>query len=375
MDKFTVMETKIYHLLGVMSGTSCDGIDLAQVSIWNQAGTWKYKLGIVDTIPYSDYWEKKLKQAHQLRSKDIDQLDEAYTLFLAEKIKGFILQNRLTSLDAVCSHGHTIFHQPDKEITVQIGNLPQLASLLKVKVVCDFRTQDVRLGGQGAPLVPVGDRLLFPKYRACINLGGFANISMEKEGSRIAYDICPVNTVLNFYAQQLGKAYDDQGKLAKSGKVNASLLEQLNALNFYKLDAPKSLGIEWVKAQIFPLLQTKKYDPYIILATFTEHISDQLAQSISGLSGKVLLTGGGTYNNFLIEGLKCKTDVNLILPDSKLINYKEALIFAFLGVLKIREEVNVLKSVTGAEKDHSSGVVYLPDQRYFRRAYDNSTLL
>ena len=278
---------------------------------------------------------------------------------MAEEISGFIQRNNIQELDAICSHGHTIRHQPEKEFTLQIGNLPRLAKLISRTVVCDFRVQDVKLGGQGAPLVPIGDRLLFPEYDFCLNLGGFANISSEIHGNRIAYDICPVNIVLNHYAQKLGKEFDEDGNLAKFGELNLILLQSLNDLPYYTEKPPKSLGLEWVNEHIFLLLDSFNLSSEDILRTFTEHIAIQLAVQFPK-KASVLITGGGAYNSFLIERLKNLVSVEITIPSPEIVEFKEALIFGLLGVLKLRGEINCLSSVTGASIDHSSGQVYTP---------------
>ncbi|HKJ06628.1 MAG TPA: anhydro-N-acetylmuramic acid kinase, partial [Flavobacteriaceae bacterium] len=242
--------------------------------------------------------------------------------------------------------------------TLQIGNGPQIFNATKVKTICDFRVQDVQLGGQGAPLVPIGDKLLFSKYNYCLNLGGFANVSFEEKNKRIAFDICPVNIVMNFYAKQLGKEYDNKGLIARKGKIHKTLLNDLNAISFYKKTPPKSLGFEFVKAVIFPLIQKYNLPVPTILRTFIEHIAIQMASVIKGEKKECLITGGGAFNTFLIEVLAQKTAVKLILPSEEIINYKEALIFALLGYLKNFNQVNCLQSVTGASRNHSSGVIY-----------------
>jgi anhydro-N-acetylmuramic acid kinase len=352
------MAKKNYNVIGVMSGTSLDGIDLAFAKISIDS---HYSAEVVTaiTIPYSEEWVRDLKEGMHLCPAQLTLLNEKYTTYLGHCISQFIAQNNFGKLDAICSHGHTILHQPDDGHTLQIGNLPKLATAVDHLVVCDFRVQDVALGGQGAPLVPIGDQLLFGDYEYCLNLGGFANLSSEKGGLRIAYDICPVNVVLNTYAQIIGQPYDDGGAFAKAGTVNNALLKQLNALSFYKQVAPKSLGIEWVHAHIKPLLDTSQALPQDILATFTEHVAVQLAeQFVTG--SRVLVTGGGAFNTYLLERVRAHKAVDLVLPDTKLIEFKEALIFGLLGVLKLEGAVNCLSSVTGAEKDHSSGVIYRP---------------
>lgn len=352
------MRRKQFRVLGVMSGTSLDGIDLAYLAFTRENG-WEASILKAETIPYPQKWVEVLKASAELSRPDIAALDEKYTDYLAEIIQQFIQKNKIEKLDAVCSHGHTVLHQPEEGFTVQIGNLPKLARLLQQKVVCDFRVQDVELGGQGAPLVPVGDRLLFGDYDYCLNLGGFANISTEIESKRIAYDICPVNTVLNEYASRLGLAFDRDGAIARNAEVNQDLLKELNELSFYQQKPPKSLGIEWVNSVIFPILEKSESTSEEIIATFTEHVTVQLSENIRHHSSqKVLVTGGGAFNTYLIELLQQKKKAQIILPQKNLIEFKEALIFGFLGVLRLENEINVLASVTGASKNHSSGKIF-----------------
>lgn len=349
-----------YNVIGVMSGTSLDGIDLAHCTFTHNS-QWNFEILQAETIEYPAVWVDKLKSLVTLTKAELLQLDEEYTLFLGNAIRQFIQKNKISNLDAVCSHGHTALHQPQNGLTYQIGNLPNLALILNEIVVCDFRVEDVALGGQGAPLVPIGDKLLFSEYDFCLNLGGFANISTEINGQRIAYDICPVNIVLNFYANNLGLDYDDGGRIAASGKIDHALLQQLNALSFYKTTYPKSLGLEWVKSEIFTLIDAFSLGVKDVLRTFVEHIAIQISKEInSQTSGSVLITGGGVFNEFLMTCLSDKTQNIIIIPEKPIINYKEALIFAFLGVLKLRNENNCLKSVTGAINDHSSGKIYYP---------------
>lgn len=350
-----------YNVVGVMSGTSLDGIDLIYVT-FQLNGSWKFEILRTETINYSEEWYNTLKKLVSCTLDELKEIDKAYTAYLASIIKGFIEKNDINNIDAICSHGHTALHQPEKGLTYQIGNLPDIATIINNKVVCDFRIQDVALGGQGAPLVPIGDELLFPEYDYCINLGGFANISTKEKGQRIAYDICPVNIVLNYYVNTLGFDYDDGGKIAATGAINIQLLEQLNQLEFYNLSYPKSLGLEWVNTTIFPLINAYKIDVKNVLRTFVEHIAIQTGKAIwkKEENSSVFITGGGVYNTFLIERIKTLINVEIVLPSKAIIEFKEALIFGFLGVLKLRNEVNSLKSVTGAKSDHSSGEIIHP---------------
>ena len=347
-----------YQVVGVMSGTSLDGVDLVYVTL-TYSDKWEFKIHFSETIPYSDYWFNLLSSAVNLSKQELLDLNESYTEELARIINAFISKYSIVEIDAVSSHGHTVLHQPQKGFTLQIGNLEKLSTLLKQNVVCDFRVQDVEFGGQGAPLVPIGDRLLFSQYDYCLNLGGFSNISFEENSHRIAFDISPVNTVMNLYANKLGFAYDDRGNLARSGNLNFDLLTELNALPFYKLPYPKSLGIEFVNEIILPLISKYKISEIDLLRTFVEHVAFQISNSISRENTSLLVTGGGAYNDFLIERMKdYLPNIYVEVPGKITLEFKEALVFSLLGVLKLRNEINTLASVTGAEQDHSAGNIY-----------------
>lgn len=355
---FTKMKKNSYHIIGVMSGTSLDGIDLAELFFFfSEDNRWNFKIEATATIAYPSVWKQKLEKAVSSTETELILLNEDYTDYLSEAINRFINKNSLQNIDAVSSHGHTILHQPEAGITLQIGNLEKLAKQIQQTVVCDFRVQDVALGGQGAPLVPIGDKLLFADYDYCLNLGGFANVSTQHEEQVIAYDICPVNIVMNKYAEELGLAFDRNGELAKIGNLNSSLLQQLNDLNFYTETPPKSLGLEWVNEKIIPLMEDAELTPHDKLRTFVEHIAVQIVSQIKKNS-TVLVTGGGAYNNYLISRIKDFGDFGLIIPSEEIIEYKEAIIFGLLGVLRLRDQVNCLASVTGAKQDHSSGVIF-----------------
>ena len=347
-----------YKVIGVMSGTSLDGLDFAYIQFYKQNEFWNFKILTAETFEYDEEWRKKLNNAILFNKEELDVLNKEYTSFLASQIKLFIAKNNIQDIDAICSHGHTILHQPEKGFTIHIGNLPEIALLLQETVVCDFRVQDVQLGGQGAPLVPIGDELLFSHYSYCLNLGGFSNISFNENGKRVAFDISPVNIVLNHFTESIGFQYDDKGEFAKSGVVDNQLLEELNALDFYKNSYPKSLGKEFVQNEILPLISKYEISVNDVLRTFVEHIAIQITNVVNP-NTSVLITGGGAYNSFLIERLRFfKSNVDWVIPNDNLIQFKEALLFGFLGVLRLRNEVNVLSSVTGASKNHSSGIVY-----------------
>ena len=354
------MKQYYYKVIGVMSGTSLDGVDLAHIYLTLHNNKWTFKIIESETVGYSQKWITKLKSAIDYSEIALKKLNEEYTKLLATMITGFIEKHKIENLDALCSHGHTILHQPEKGVTLQIGNLPEISSLTNQTVVCDFRAQDVQLGGQGAPLVPIGDQLLFSEYDYCMNLGGFSNVSFEQIGKRIAFDISPVNTVLNYYANQLGLDYDDKGQLSRTGEINQDLLSQLNLLEYYHQKFPKSLGFEFVKAIIIPLIESFKISIEDKLRTFNEHVALQTARALPNKKGQILVTGGGAYNDFLIERIQHHLpEMKIVIPSAKILEFKEALIFALLGVLKLKGEINILSSVTGAKIDHSSGAIYL----------------
>ena len=343
-----------------MSGTSLDGVDLAHLQFHIENKNWSFEILDCETIPYSESWLEQLKSAVNSNQNQLQELNQNYTQLLGQIIANFIEKHQIKNIDAVCSHGHTILHQPQNGFTLQIGNLPEIAAYCKQTVVCDFRVQDVKLGGQGAPLVPIGDRILFAAYDYCLNLGGFSNVSFETDGKRLAFDISPVNTVLNFYANQLGFEYDDKGKKAQSGKLHLDLFDALNALDFYQKPFPKSLGFEYVKEVVLPLIESYAITIEDKMHTFAEHVALQIALALPSKKGKLLVTGGGAYNDFLRQRMQYHLpQMEIIIPNTKILEFKEALIFGLLGVLKLRNEINVLSSVTGAKHDHSSGTIYL----------------
>lgn len=342
-------------ILGIMSGTSTDGLDMAICKFHYLYKKWQYKLLSTHTQPYSDRWQNKLNKASLLSGLDLQLLDIEYGKWIAQQAVDFIQQSGYL-VEAIASHGHTVFHQPEKGLTLQIGNGYWIHAITKLPVVYDFRSLDVAKGGQGAPLVPAGDRYLFSDYNACLNLGGFANISFNKNGKRIAYDICPVNIILNDLARYFGEAMDINGELGKKGHIDQSLLSKLNNLLYYRLSYPKSLSREWLQKEFITCISTK---PDVnTIRTVYEHIATQLSNEMNRFNYKhILVTGGGTFNTFLIELLQKHCITELIIPDAELINYKEALVFAFLGLLRLHKQVNCFASVTGAKSDSSCGTI------------------
>ncbi len=349
---------KSYRVVGVMSGTSCDGLDIALCEFTKKNTGWNFIIQKGTTIAYSKEWKERLKQAPTLSGIDLLRLHNDFGTFIGDHVKKFI-RNEKSPVDLISSHGHTIFHQPTAGLTLQIGSGANIAAINTISTACDFRSLDVALHGQGAPLVPFGDMLLFSEYHYCLNLGGFANISYSWQKKRVAYDICPVNIAMNYFATKKGLEYDKDGILAEKGTLNAKLLAELNAIKFYSKKYPKSLSREWLDAEFMPLIEKYNIPVEDKLRTICEHVSLQLALAVkSPTPKKVLITGGGAYNRFLLKLFRQKTKQLVILPNDNLINYKEALIFAFLGVLRLRCESNCLSSVTGSRHDNIGGIIY-----------------
>jgi len=347
-----------YKVIGLMSGTSLDGLDIAYCEFRYANCQWDHTILYAETIPYSEEWFERLSGLPESTAAEFAAADHCFGHLLGRLSREFIEKYDIKA-DFIASHGHTVFHRPGKGFTSQIGNGAAIKAEATLPVICDFRSGDVALGGQGAPLVPAGDRLLFSRYDFCLNLGGFANVSYDHQGDRIAFDICPVNIVLNSLAGNAGLPYDKDGSLAAKGKVNDQLLEKLNSLPYYSQTGPKSLGKEWIDEILRPLLESAELTNEDILSTFCTHIAHQIAsQTGTDDSKKLLATGGGVNNKYLISLIRSMIKPQLIIPDLLTVNYKEALIFAFLGVLRRRNEINCLKTVTGAKQDGSFGAMY-----------------
>lgn len=344
--------------IGLMSGSSLDGLDLALVRFTNDEGRYSYAILEAETMPYPTAWCERLAKAFLSKPEDLKPLDLDYGTYLGQCVASFAKKHNAKP-DFIASHGHTVFHRPEKRYTLQIGNGQAIADSCGFLTINDFRTEDVLKGGQGAPLVPIGDKLLFGDYDICLNIGGIANLSYNLNGRRIAYDICIANQALNWLAQHEGFDYDKDGVLARSGKIDEALLNSLNDHEFYRQKPPKSLGREFFESnqkQQLGLYATKD-----AMSTFVEHIAMQIGQSISSLQpGKMLVTGGGAHNTFLIERIQHYTKHLVVVPDNQTVDYKEALIFAFLGLLRLEGRPNVLCSVTGAPSDSCSGHIWHP---------------
>ncbi len=351
---------KTHRIIGIMSGTSLDGVDLAFCEFEETGTGYSFILGACETVSYPETWLNILKSLPGTSAIEYAEIHTAYGKYLGRLVSDFVIRYQV-SAHFVASHGHTIFHNPAKHYTSQIGEGAAIAAGCGLPVVCDFRTGDVAAGGQGAPLVPIGDQMLFAEFDYCLNLGGFANISMQMNGKRIAFDVSPANIILNHIAAQRGRLFDKNGEMASSGTINTELLETLNSLGYYHLQPPKSLGREWTEKEVIPMLTYYNISPEDAACTFCEHIAIQIAACVINDPGKqMLITGGGAFNTYLLSRLAANTAVKLVVPDHKTVNYKEALVFAFLGLLRMEAKPNCLASVTGASHNVAGGAVYLP---------------
>ena len=349
-----------FKVIGLMSGSSLDGVDIAYVNFSHDNKKWFFQIVEAGNVPYSEYWKEQLSQAFNKDKEELKELDKEYGRYLGTITKRYIKKYEMDP-KLIASHGHTIFHRPEEGFTLQIGDGQEIANATGIMTINDFRTEDVEKGGQGAPLVPIGDRHLFAEYPICLNIGGIANVSYETDDKRIAYDICMANQLLNYLAGKLGYDYDNNGNFARQGTVNKELLNILNDNPYYIQDAPKSLGREFFENVQHKVIDDSQLSVYDLLATATEHIALQIANATNHLeTTKMLITGGGAKNQYLINRIKALSKHEIIIPETMIIDYKEALIFAFLAALKMEGKINVLSSVTGASSDSSSGKIWIP---------------
>jgi anhydro-N-acetylmuramic acid kinase len=352
-----------------MSGSSLDGQDIAFAEFQENAGKWTYEIKETACYNYDDNWTHRLKNAVSLSALEYQLLHTQYGHYIGQKVNEFIADHGLQyQVSLIASHGHTTFHLPSKKMTAQLGDGAAIAAETGLPVVTDLRAMDVALGGQGAPIVPIGEKMLWSEYDYFLNIGGIANISVNAD-PYVAFDICPANRVLNMLANEDGKPYDDGGNIAASGNVNSFLLEKLNQLDYYRQSYPKSLANDFGTDVIYPMIRDMRRGIPDALRTYSEHIAIQINNAISALKNlklqtsnlKLLATGGSAFNKFLVQrisDLLRKQQIEVVIPDATLVSYKEALIMAFIGVLRWRQEYNVLSSVTGSSRDSIGGALW-----------------
>lgn len=344
-----------YRALGVMSGSSLDGLDLALCALTERRGRWSHAIIKARTVHYPQALRDRLLHAMHGSALELARLDADLGGFIGQACKRFLRGERA---ELIASHGHTIFHRPELGFSTQIGSGARIAAITGITTVCDFRSADIALGGQGAPLVPLGERLLFPEFKAFINLGGICNISLHGPDRIVGYDVCIGNQALNHLANEAGVPFDRDGELARKGSLDAALLKRLNDLPFHRQRPPKSLGRERFEESVLPLVDDRSEALEKRLRTMVEHIAGQLAKALKHAEGPVLLTGGGAHNRFLVERIAACGRAVLVLPPKTTIDFKEALIFALLGALRMRGGPTALATVTGARRDTVGGAVH-----------------
>ena len=345
--------------IGLMSGTSLDGLDIAHCNFDFSGEKIGFVITEATTLNYPDQWRKRLAEAMKISGNELMQLHHDFGVYCGNAVLSFVKEKKM-NVDYIASHGHTIFHQPQHGFTTQIGCGATIAAVTGINTICDFRSLDVALGGQGAPLVPVGDRLLFSEFESCLNIGGIANISLEKNKKRIAFDICAANIVMNYLAELTGASMDRNGEIAQSGKLNEILLSELQSNPYYQSREKKSIGREWIDEKVLSIINASSASVPDKLRTFTEHIATQIKNILEFYSiKKMLVSGGGAYNTFLMNRIRNSVHTEIIVPDKKTIEFKEALIFALLGALRLKEINNTFSSVTGGKIDSCGGAVYI----------------
>ncbi len=361
----------VYNVIGLMSGSSLDGLDICYAQYEEVRGKWSAQILQAECIPYNDEWQRNLSFASQQNVPQFLRLHTTYGRYIGETVQSFIDKYELShKVHFVASHGHTVWHEPQANTSFQLGDGASIAAVLGLPVINDLRAMDVALGGQGAPIVPIGDKMLFGDYEMWLNVGGIANITLRKaDGSDMAFDICVANQALNNLAQKAGKPYDENGILAAGGQLMQAELGSLRDAEYYKQTGPKSLSNEQAIGFVSEFIDNDNYSIEDRLHTIVHFIALQIEQSISAnlsdeeCSGKkILVTGGGAFNTFLMDVLKKKLvekGIEVVVPEAQIIAYKEALVMGLIGALRWREETNVLSEITGASRSSISGAYWM----------------
>lgn len=361
---------KNYKVIGLMSGSSLDGLDIAYCEFKGEGDSWRYDILATSYVPYPTKWKLRLGNLTLQNAITYIKTHTYFGHYLGELVRDFIHEQRIQAeADFIASHGQTIFHQPENQMTSQIGDGAAIAYVTGLPVVCDFRSADVAHGGQGAPIVPIGDRILFSEYSHCLNLGGIANISFTTpDGRIIGYDICSVNSLLNGLAEEMELPYDEDGRISASGTVSQTLLDEMNSSWYFEKDYPKSLNGGWLMKMIMPTVKRTALPTRDKLTTACEHIAMQIAREVDRIyrrevvnranGHKMLVTGGGAFNHYLIERIRHHCPISIEVPDVELVKFKEAIVMGLLGVLRVENRVNCLAQVTGASRDTIGGIIH-----------------
>lgn len=374
MHSKSLAMNKELHIIGLMSGSSLDGLDMAycKYNYENVDGQihlveWSIKQAETAIIPLELKYQ--LSNANKFDLKKLQILDVLFGQFIGNELKAFMHKHQLTSIDFIASHGHTIFHRPEEGFSLQIGNGETIAAITKLPVINHFRNKDIAQGGQGAPVAPIADRFLFNGYDFYLNLGGIANISYHKNDTWYAYDISGANQILNALAHQLHSSFDDKGKEARSGQKIDALFHQLNKHSYIEKTPPKSLDNQFVFQEFTQCVLEHEGNTFDKLNTVCHHIAYQISKAIANAElekpeRSMFCTGGGVFNVFLMELIEdyCNQNMQVAIdiPKAEIINYKEAALMALMGLLHQENIPNVMASVTGAKQDTINGELHQP---------------
>jgi len=365
---------KIYHGLGVMSGSSLDGIDFALCRFactdekHHPVSQWE--IIEAETFELSVFWEERLKKAYLASAKELWLAHVTFGKYIGDLANTFLKRTSIEP-DFISSHGHTVFHEPQNHMTLQIGHGAAIAGTTGYPTICDFRSTDVALNGQGAPMIPIAESLLFSEYPLCLNIGGIVNVSARVDHHYIAFDVSPANQVLNKLASMSGQAYDQDGLTARKGVLQPELITALNRLEYFNSPYPKSLDNNWIMKELWPIIKSFDYSPEDKLNTFCNFIAERISQELKLVcqrentdfhGKKMLVTGGGAYNQYLMECIAeiCRNENGILvtIPSKQIIEFKEALLLALAGLLRVRNIPNMMKTVTGASVDNIGGCIY-----------------
>jgi anhydro-N-acetylmuramic acid kinase len=361
---------KTYRVIGLMSGSSLDGLDIAYCEFKGEKQTWTYDILTTSYVPYPTRWRLRLANLTLQNAITYMKTHAFFGHYLGELVSDFVSEQKIDDeVDFIASHGQTIFHQPENKMTSQIGDGAAIAAVTGLPVVYDFRLADVAHGGQGAPIVPIGDRILFHDYSHCLNLGGIANISFKAPGNRmVGYDICSVNGLLNALSEELELPYDDNGNISASGEISAGLLEDMNSSWYFEKEYPKSLNGGWLMKMLMPMVKRANLPTKDKLATACEHIAIQIGREVNRIylnehvdradAHQMLVTGGGAFNGYLVQRIRHHCPIPVDVPNEELIKFKEAIVMGLIGVLRVENQVNCLADVTGATRDTIGGVIH-----------------
>ncbi len=383
-------------VIGLMSGTSCDGLDVALISVKQDQGLTDFKLLKAKSFPYSENLQRELKNLPQVRKNpayNISQFNFYLAQTWAEMINDFLKENELTAseITLIASHGQTVWHQSeplqfvDRPVrsTLQIGDPSVLAKLTGIPVIGDFRVGDMAFEGQGAPLIPYFDFVFFSRFKKkilAINIGGIANFTFIPDDGDLnkvtGFDTGPGNMLLDQAMIDLfGRPFDVNGETAFKGQLSDELLKYLLKIDSYiNMPPPKSTGREFYGKDFYfkikKFAKNKNISPADIIHTLSFYTVMAIQTNYSsfvapkyGMPDMVVVSGGGAFNRFILEQLQIQFgDIPVYNSEEMGVNseFKEAIGFAVLGWSTLLGKPSNVPGVTGAKKATILGKICLP---------------